>query len=66
MNNPAPGDTDIARVVAAVTECGGLDYAHARAQSFCASAEAALDALRPSAAREQLRASLSYVLERRH
>jgi octaprenyl-diphosphate synthase len=66
MNNPAPGDTDIARVVAAVTECGGLEYAHARAQSFCASAEAALDALRPSAAREQLRASLSYVLERRH
>ncbi len=66
MNNPAPGDPDIARVVTAVTECGGLDYAHARAQSFCASAEAALDGLRPSAAREQLRASLSYVLERRH
>ena len=66
MSNPEPGDADIARVVAAVTECGGLEYAHLRAQSFCASAEAALETLRPSSAREQLRASLSYVLERRH
>jgi octaprenyl-diphosphate synthase len=65
MSNPEPGDADIARVVAAVAECGGLEYAHLRAQAFCASAEAGLEALRPSAAREQLRASLAYVLERR-
>jgi hypothetical protein len=49
-------------VVAAVTECGGLEYAHARAQSFCASAEAALEALRPSPAREQLRSQALLVL----
>jgi octaprenyl-diphosphate synthase len=66
MDNPQPGDAEIAQVVAAVSECGGLDYARTRAQAFCASAEAALEALRPSSAREQLRGSLSYCLERRH
>jgi octaprenyl-diphosphate synthase len=66
MENPEPGDADVARVVAAVSECGGLEYALQRAQSFCASAEAALETLRPTPAREQLRASLSYVVERRH
>ncbi len=65
MGNPEPGEQDIGRVVDAVRECGGLEYAHLRAQSFCARAEAALEALAPSAAREQLRASLSYVVERR-
>jgi len=65
MENPEPTDAEIARVVAAVSECGGLEYARERAQGFCASAEAALEALRASAAREALRASLIYVLERR-
>ena len=65
MGNPEPGEPEIARVVEAVRECGGLEYAHLRAQSFCARAEAALEALPASAAREQLRASLSYVVERR-
>ena len=49
----------------AVAECGGLEYARMRAQAHCASAEAALEALHASPAREQLRASLTYVLERR-
>jgi octaprenyl-diphosphate synthase len=66
LSNPAPGDAEIAQVVEAVRECGGLDYARLRAQTFCASAESALEALRPGAAREQLRASLAYVLERHH
>jgi octaprenyl-diphosphate synthase len=66
MANPEPGDADIARVVTAVTERGGLEYARLRAQTFCAGAEAALESLRPSPAREQLRASLTYVLERSH
>jgi octaprenyl-diphosphate synthase len=66
MDNPQPSDAEIAGVVAAVSECGGLVYARARAQAFCASAEAALDALHPSPARERLRGSLGYVLERRH
>ncbi len=65
MENPEPSAVEIAAVVTAVTECGGLDYARERAQGFCAGAEAALEALRPSAAREALRASLTYVLERR-
>ncbi|HTL04793.1 MAG TPA: polyprenyl synthetase family protein [Gemmatimonadales bacterium] len=66
MNNPEPSEAEITTVVAAVAECGGLDYARMRAQGFCASAEAALESLRPSPAREQLRASLAYVLERSH
>jgi len=66
MGNPEPDDAEITAVVAAVAERGGLEYARMRAQAFCASAEAALDALRPSPAREQLRASLAYVLERSH
>lgn len=65
MSNPEPTPRDIARVVEAVAERGGLDYARGRAQAFCADAEAALDVLKPSRAREQLRASLIYVLERR-
>ena len=66
MDNPEPGEAEIANVVAAVSECGGLEYAQLRAQGFCQRAEAALAALPASNAREQLRASLTYVLERRH
>lgn len=66
MENPQPSDNEIARVIQAVSECGGIEYARGRAQSFCAGAEAALGALQPSAAREQLRASLTFVQERRN
>ena len=65
MDAPEPTDADIAGVVRAVTERGGLDYARDRAQKLCAEAEAALEALPSSPARETLRASLTYVLERR-
>jgi octaprenyl-diphosphate synthase len=65
MDNPEPGDAEISGVVEAVAESGGLEYARERAQVLCAGAEAALDSLKPSAAREALRASLTYVLERR-
>jgi octaprenyl-diphosphate synthase len=65
MANPQPSEAEIGRVVGAVTERGGLEYARERAQGFCERAEAALDVLRPSPARETLRASLAYVLERR-
>lgn len=65
MGNPQPNEVEIGRVVEAVTERGGLEYAQERAQGFCERAEAALDAIRPSSARETLRASLAYVLERR-
>jgi octaprenyl-diphosphate synthase len=65
LENPQPTDPEIARVIQAVADCGGIEYARGRAQSFCARAEADLEALGPSAAREQLRASLTFVQERR-
>jgi geranylgeranyl pyrophosphate synthase len=65
MGNPQPNAGEISRVVDAVAERGGLEYARERAQGFCERAEAALEAIRPSPARETLRASLTYVLERR-
>jgi octaprenyl-diphosphate synthase len=65
MANPEPDEAEIGRVVAAVTECGGLAYAQERAQSLCAHAEEALEVLPATPARETLRASLLYVLERR-
>ena len=65
MGNPQPNADEISRVVDAVAERGGLEYARERAQGFCERAEAALEAIRPSPARETLRASLTYVLERR-
>jgi octaprenyl-diphosphate synthase len=65
MAAPEPTDAQIGGVVRAVAERGGLLYARERAQKLCAQAEAALDAVPPSPAREALRASLTYVLERR-
>ena len=65
MGNPQPNADEISRVVDAVAERGGLEYARERAQGFCERAEAALEAIQPSPARETLRASLTYVLERR-
>jgi octaprenyl-diphosphate synthase len=65
MGNPQPNQMEISRVVEAVTERGGLEYARSRAQAFCDRAETALEAIRPSPARETLRDSLTYVLERR-
>lgn len=65
MATPEPGEADILPVIEAVRECGGLDYARARAQGFIAAAEADLEVLDPGVARETLRASLGYVLDRR-
>ncbi len=65
MENPMPGDAEIAAVVETVTARGGLLYARERAHAFCAEGESALEALRPGPARETLRACLHYVLERR-
>ena len=65
MDTPEPGDELIAEVVADVAATGGLVYARERAQRFAALAEAELEALAESPARETLRASLSYVLDRR-
>lgn len=62
---PQPGDTEIADVVAIVTECGGIDYARARGQAFAEEAEAALSSVPASAARQALCDALTYVVDRR-
>jgi octaprenyl-diphosphate synthase len=65
MENPAPGDHEIAAVVASVAAHGGLDLARERAQRLALAAEADLGLLPETAARETLRSSLAYVLDRR-
>ncbi|MCA9762653.1 MAG: polyprenyl synthetase family protein [Gemmatimonadetes bacterium] len=65
MANPEPSEAQIAAVVQAVEEHGGLDYARDRASRIMAQADEELERLPPSPAREVLRASLGYVLERR-
>ena len=66
MANPEPAEAEIATVIEAVRRHGGLEYARTRAQTLMAEADADLMALRPSPARELLRASLGFVLDRRH
>jgi octaprenyl-diphosphate synthase len=65
LQDPQPADRAIADVVASVAAHGGLDQARDRAQRLAGQAEAALAVLPETAARETLRASLAYVLERR-
>lgn len=65
MRSEQPGADQVARVVELVSEAGGLEYARERAQRIAQSADAELDRLPPSAARDTLRASITYVLERR-
>ena len=65
MATPEPDDRQVAAVIAMVTENGGLEYARGRAQSLAEQAETALDALDPTPARERLRESILYVMERR-
>lgn len=65
MDTDDPPEGQIAAVIEAVTEAGGLEYARERALAHATTAEAALEALPPSVAREALRASIPYVLDRR-
>ena len=60
-----PPDDLVARVVALVEAHGGLAYARERASHYASRAEAALDALPPSAAREALQGAITYAVERR-
>ena len=62
---PEPPDELVARVVALVETHGGLGYARERASYYAARAEGALDALRPSAARDALLGAITYAVERR-
>jgi octaprenyl-diphosphate synthase len=65
MRTEQPSAEQVARVVELVADAGGLEYARERAQRFAESADAELDRLPSSSAREALRASITYVLERR-
>lgn len=62
---PEPDDEQVARVVEMAERCGGLAYARERASHYSAQAEAALDALPPSPARDALRGAITYAVERR-
>ncbi len=65
LQNPEPDDREIADVVASVGAHGGLEQARVRAQRLVLEAEEDLNVLAETPARETLRASLAYVLERR-
>jgi octaprenyl-diphosphate synthase len=65
MRTAEPSEAQIDAVVAAVAGAGGLEYARERAATLAQRAEAELDLLPSSTARETLRASLTYVLDRR-
>lgn len=65
MAAPTPEDGLVADVIRLVAERGGLDYARRRALELAQQAEAELDALPPSAARDALRDSIAYAVERR-
>jgi octaprenyl-diphosphate synthase len=60
-----PGDEQVGRVIDLVERYGGLDYARERASSYAARAEAALEELPPSSARDALRDAIVYAVERR-
>ena len=65
LHSPEPSDSQIAEVIAAVTAAGGMDYARERALRLAQQADSELDVLPPSAARDALRASITYVIDRR-
>ena len=65
LHSPEPSDAQITDVIAAVSEAGGLEYARERALRMAQQADTELDILQPSAARDALRASITYVIDRR-
>lgn len=66
LRSAEPADGQIAEVIGAVARAGGLDYARERAQRLGQQADTELDVLPPSPARDALRASITYVLDRRN
>jgi octaprenyl-diphosphate synthase len=65
MHAETPEADQVVEVIGLVADAGGLDYARERAQRWASRADAELDQLPPSPARELLRASVAYALERR-
>jgi octaprenyl-diphosphate synthase len=65
MNTAEPSESQIQAVIGSVSEGGGLDYARERALRLAQQADAELDELPDSPGREALRASITYVVDRR-
>jgi octaprenyl-diphosphate synthase len=65
LHTAEPNDGQIADVILAVGQAGGLEYARERALRLAQQADTELDLLPPSAARDALRASITYVIDRR-
>jgi octaprenyl-diphosphate synthase len=65
MDTAEPDDPQIADVIGSVAEAGGLDYARERALRLAQQADGELDVLPASPARDALRASITYVVDRR-
>ena len=65
METADPGDDVVEAVIRAVERAGGLEYARQRALEYAEQAEAELEYLAPSPAREALRDSITYAVERR-
>ena len=64
METPAPSDADVVEVIRMVEGAGGLEYARARAMEVAQLADAEVGRLPPSRAREALRDSITYAVER--
>ena len=62
---PQPSDEQVARVIELVERYDGLAYARERAAAYTSQAEAALDELPPSVARDALAGAIAYAVERR-
>ncbi len=65
MADPEPADDAIATVVRIVEARGGIEAARERARTFADQAEAELDDLPASRARDALRDGITYAIERR-
>ena len=65
MEMPDPSDHIVADVIRAVEAAGGLEYARGRALERAQQAEAELEALAPTPAREALHDCITYAVERR-
>jgi octaprenyl-diphosphate synthase len=65
LHAPEPSEAQITDVILAVGQSGGLEYARERALRLAQQAEGELDLLQPSPAREALRTSIGYVIDRR-
>jgi octaprenyl-diphosphate synthase len=65
LHTAEPTDEQIVEVILAVSEAGGLEYARERALRLAQQADTELDLLPPSPARDALRDSISYVVDRR-